>query len=188
MSKFEDGKITELVPAQSFTVKSLNAAKLGATDKKAMDAFCKKVSELQRASSAGNAYLSELSNKLKYFKTAIIDAPDQLSGSTEQLAAIEKRIVDVNTKMNGDATLSRREFETVPSITGRIGTIEGTLWTSSSAPTSTALQSYDVVASQFASVLAEIKSIDAEIKKAEVTLENNKAPYTPGRMPVWENK
>jgi hypothetical protein len=36
--------------------------------------------------------------------------------------------------------------------------------------------------------LPELKSIDGEIKKIEATLEQNKVPYTPGRIPVWNDK
>src|SRR5258706_536431 len=64
LSKFEDGKLTEIVSAQSFTVKSLNAATLPATDKKALDAFSNKVSELRRTTGAADNYKGELSNKL----------------------------------------------------------------------------------------------------------------------------
>ena len=87
--------------------------------------------------------------------------------------------------MNGDASIARREFETPPSINSRIGTIEYTLWTSTSAPTQTALQSYEVAAKQFTTTLAELKSIDGKVKEAEAALEKNKAPYTPGRFPEW---
>ena len=88
--------------------------------------------------------------------------------------------------MNGDASLSKREFEIPPSINGRIGTIEYTLWTSTSAPTQTAINSFDIAAKQFDILLPELKSIDEEIKIVEATLEKNGAPYTPGRFPEWK--
>jgi photosystem II stability/assembly factor-like uncharacterized protein len=188
LSKYVDGKLTELVAPQNFTVKPLNAAKLGATDKKALDAFCRKVSELQRVVSATDAYRSELVNKIKYIKTAILDAPAPLPGATEMVKTVEKRLTDVNTILNGDATLAKREFETVPSIAGRVGTIEYTLWNTSSAPTTTFMQSYDVASAQLTTLLTEVQSIDDAIKNIEAVLEKGKAPYTPGRMPVWEKK
>ncbi|HKR06292.1 MAG TPA: glycosyl hydrolase [Bacteroidia bacterium] len=188
LSKFEDGKITELVPAIPFVTKPLFADTLNAGDKKSLDAFAKKTSELRRATGAADSYRGELVNKIKFIKTAVIDVSSGLPGLTDQVFAIEKRLNDVNTKMNGDATLSKREFETPPSITGRIGTIEYTIWNSTSAPTQTFIQSYDVASKLFAGVLAELKSIDGEIKKVETILEQNKAPYTPGRMPEWMEK
>jgi len=188
LSKFDDGKLTEIVSAQPFTVKSLNAATLPATDKKALDAFSKKVSELRRATGAADSYKGELSNKIKFIKQAIIASSASMPGVIDQVYAIEKRLNDVETKLNGDASMAKREFETPPSINGRIGQIEYSVWYTTSAPTKTAMQSYDIAAKQFSAVLAELKSIDAEIKKVEATLEQNKVPYTPGRIPVWNEK
>jgi replication-associated recombination protein RarA len=88
--------------------------------------------------------------------------------------------------MNGDASIARREFETPPSINGRIGTIESALWYSTSAPTKTAMQSFEVASKQFAAALESLKAIDTEIKDLEAALEKAKAPYTPGRLPDWK--
>ncbi|MBK5284634.1 MAG: glycosyl hydrolase [Bacteroidia bacterium] len=188
LSKFEDGKITELVPAQPFTIKSLNASSLPPTDKKAVDTFCKKVSELRRATGAADSYRGELAGKMKFIKSAIVNVPNAITGITEQVNAIEKRLTAVDIKMNGDASLSKREFETPPSINGRIGTVESNLWTATSAPTQTGIQSLEIASKQFSGVLSEIKSIDEEIKKVEAILEKNHAPYTPGRLPEWKDK
>ena len=173
-----------MVAAQPFVIKSLNNSTLPVADKKMVDEFSRKVSELRRVSSAANNYREELVNKIKFIKTALIDAPNSLQGLTDQVYAIEKRLVDVDTKLNGDASLVKREFEISPSIKGRIGALEGSLWNSTSEPTQTAKQSYEVASKQFEKVLTEIKSIDGDIKKIETSLEQSKAPYTPGRIPV----
>ena len=186
LMKFEDGKISELVPAQPFTIKSLNAATLPASDKKALDQFCKKVSELRRATAGATEFKGELTNKIKFIKTAILDAPVAMPQVAEQVIVIEKRLQAIEVKLNGDASMSKREFETLPSINSRITGIESSLWTTTAAPTQTSLQSYETASKQFSAVLPELKSIDDEIKTVEVTLENNKAPYTPGRLPIWK--
>ena len=186
LNKFEDGKITELVGSQSFKVNSLNAASLPATDKKALDDFCKKVSEIRRAVAATDAYRSELVNKIKYMKQAFVEAPAAMPDGVAQLRNIEKRLTDLNIKLNGDASIARREFETLPSISSRIGSIEASLWLTSAAPTQTFIQSYETASRQFAPVLDELKKIDGDVNKLEDLLEQKKAPYTPGRLPVWK--
>jgi photosystem II stability/assembly factor-like uncharacterized protein len=188
MSKFEDGKLTELFPAQSFTIKPLNNSTLPVPDKKMLNDFSSRVSELRRVSAAINSYREELVDKIKHIKIAMIDAPGNFAELTNQVFVIEKRLIDVNTKLNGDATLSKREFETIPSINNRIGTIEYSLWTTTAAPTQTALSSCEVASRQLDKTMTEVKLIDVEIKKVEATLEQNKAPYTPGRMPVKIDK
>lgn len=188
LSKVVDDKITEIVAPQSFVVKALNAATLVASDKKALDAFCKKVNDLFRATSAADAYRSELVSKIKYMKQAVIDAPQPMAGVTQQIQAVEKRLREVDIKLNGDASIARREFETPPGINGRVGNVAFNILNATSAPTNTNIQSLEIAANQFANVLPEIKSIDMEIKKIEQLLEQNNAPYTPGRIPEWIKK
>lgn len=185
LSKFEDGVYSELVAGQPFKAIALNNATLPATDKKALEDFCKQVAELRRVSTASDAYRGEMVNKLRFIKQAIIETPKLPVDISKTITALEKRLTDVNTKLNGDATPARREFETIPSINGRIGTITGALWSTTAAPTTTFISSYQTAARQFTPVYNELKSIGEEIRKLENILESNKAPYTPGRLPEW---
>lgn len=188
LSKFEDGIITELVAPVSFNTKSLNADALAISEKKQLTDFCKKVGDLRRAAGSADSYRAELSNKMKYIKAAVNEAPQKLEQLPAELLAIDKKLIDINVKLNGDATLAKREFETVPSINGRIGSIEYTLWNISTAPTQTFIQSFEIASAQFTEVLQLLKEIDADIRKVETVLEQNKAPYTPGRIPDWKDK
>jgi len=185
LSKFEDGVYTELTAAQSFKAVALNNATLPATDKKALEDFCKQVAELRRVSAAADEYRSEMVNKIKYIKQVIIETPNLPLSVSKTIAALEKRLTDVNTKLNGDATLARREFESSPSINGRIGSIAGGLWTTTAAPTTNFINSYQTAARQFTPVYNELKAIGTEMKNLENILDTNKAPYTPGRLPEW---
>lgn len=187
MSKFEDGNITPLVDPEPFKVVSLNMATLPATDKKAFDDFCKKVSEIRRVSAAADSYRSELVNKMKYIKQAVFETSSSLPNLATTINNIEKRLAVVNMKMNGDASLARREFETPPSISSRVGSMESSLWGASSAPSQTFIQSYEVASRQLKPLLEEIRTIDNDIKSLEDILEQNKAPYTPGRLPQWKD-
>ena len=185
LSKFEDGQYSELVGAVPFKTATLNNATLPATDKKALEDFCKQVAELRRVSAAADEYRKEMTNKIKYIKQAIIETAKQPISVSKTVADIEKRLTDVNSKLNGDASLARREFETLPSINGRIGSIAGALWSTTAAPTTTFVNSYQVAAKQFTPVYNELKSIGMALKNLEDLLEQNKAPYTPGRLPEW---
>lgn len=185
LSKFEDGVYSELVAPQPFKAVALNNASLPAADKKALEDFCKQVAELRRVSAAADEYRSEMVNKIRYIKQAVIETPNLPLTVSKTIATIEKRLIDVNTKLNGDATLGRREFETSPSINGRIGSITGGLWRTTAAPTTTFINSYQTAARLFTPVYNELKSIGAEMKALENLLEASKAPYTPGRLPEW---
>ena len=186
MSKFEDGEYTELVAPTAFKTVSLNNSSLPAGDKKLLEQFSKKVAELRRAASATNAYRSELVNKLKFIKTALVETPGIPAAFTKEVFDIEKRLNAVNVQLNGDATLAQREFETLPSINERIQIVTGGLWNTTAGATQSFMQSFEIAGKQFEPVLAEIKSIGETVKKLEAELEKQGAPYTPGRIPDWK--
>jgi photosystem II stability/assembly factor-like uncharacterized protein len=186
LSKFEDGVYSELAPARPFRAVALNNASIPATDKKALDEFSKKAAELRRVIAATDAYREELVNKIRFIKQALIETPKMPVDISRTITGLEKRLADVNTKMNGDATLTRREFEAMPSINNRIGLVVGALWGTTAAPTTTLINSYNIAAKQFTPVYNEIKAIAAEVKGIEDQLEKNKAPHTPGRLPEWQ--
>jgi photosystem II stability/assembly factor-like uncharacterized protein len=186
LSKFEDGQYAELVSPQSFKTAPLLTVSLPAADKKAVEAFSKKLAELRRVAGAADVYKDELSDKIRYMKTAIIETPGLPLSASKTIYDLEKRLAAVNVQMNGDNTRARREFETTPSLSTRINSIIGSLWASSSSPSQTYIQSYEVAAKQFAPLLAELRSIGDEVKKLDEQLEKAGAPYTPGRIPVWK--
>jgi hypothetical protein len=63
--------------------------------------------------------------------------------------------------------------------------ITSALWSTTAAPTTTFIKSYDDAADKFDAILSSLKLIDDEIKQVEVVLEKCGAPFTPGRFPEW---
>jgi phage-related tail protein len=120
-------------------------------------------------------------------KQAVLETPKQTLEISKALQDVEKRLADVNRKLNGDASVARREFETSPAINGRIGYVIGSLWNTTAAPTQTQLNNYQIAAKQFTPVYNELKAIAEEVKRLESILEKNGAPYTPGRLPEWKS-
>lgn len=64
----------------------------------------------------------------------------------QQAYDLTRRMNAVQVQFNGDATRSRREFETLPSLNGRINLIEDGMWNTTSAPTETFKQNYTIAA------------------------------------------
>ena len=170
----------------SFEVKGLNAATLAATDKNALDAFSKKVAELRRVTAGADQYRSEAMNKIKFMKAAALDVSVGSSDVLKKIHDLEIKLKEINLLLNGNSSLASREFETLPSINTRIGNIQYSIWNASAAPTKTFVQSYDVAATQFTIVLADLNKVDTEIKELESLFEKSQAPATPGRLPVWK--
>ena len=188
MSKYEDGAYTQLTEPQSFTCKALNAASLPATDKAALENFSKKVGELRRVTGGTDEYKNELYNKLTYINAAILQTAGLSPDVARTAEALKQRLNKINTLLNGDGTLASREFEVKPSINGRVANIVFALWSTTSAPTQTMIDSYNTAAQEFTPVYNEIKSIGDEIKKLEDILNKSNAPYTPGRLPEWKGQ
>jgi hypothetical protein len=186
LSKFEDGVYSELAAPQTFKIVALNMASMAATDKKALNDFGKKVEELHRVVDGTEAFRSELLNKIKYIKQAALETAGADQSLTAEILALEKRLKDAGTKLNGDASLSRREFEAPTSINARIGSMMNGMISSTAAPTKTFVNSYEAAVRQFTPVHKEVKAIDENIKKLEQKLEQTGAPYTPGRLPEWK--
>ncbi len=186
MDKFENGSYTQLVSPQSFKIEALNMASMTASDKKVLYAFGKKASELNRAVDGTNAYSDELENKLKYIKEAVLKTPSINEDIIETITGLESRLNEVDIKLNGDAILLKREFDAPPSINGRVSSIMDGMLTTTAGATNTFITSYNDAAKEFEPVLQEVKAIDAEVKKLELLLEKNNAPYTPGRLPDWK--
>ena len=186
MGKYEAGSYVELVAAQPFKIEALNMASMPSSDKKTLFAFGKKISELNRAVDGTNAYRAELVNKLKYIREAILKAPSIKQEVMQNIFVLDKRLIDVDVKLNGDATLLKREFDAPPSINSRVSSIMDGMLTTTAGATNTFINSYNDAAKEFEPILQEVKSIDGEIKKLDLLLETNNAPYTPGRLPDWK--
>ena len=187
MSQFVDGIYTELVSPQSFKCVPLNNATLVAKDKKGYDDFCKKVTDLRRVAGGVGQYNSDLNNRLKMIKLAVVDAPKVSLETHNQIYQLEKRLENVSRSLNGDATLARREFETTPSVNNRIFSIQGDLWNSTNAPSNAQKASFDIASKQMSGVVSDLKAINTEVEKLESALEKANAPYTPGRAIEWKN-
>ncbi len=186
LSKFEDGAYTQLVAPQPFKIEALNMTGMSETDKKALYDFGKKVAELKRAVDGTNGYRNELMNRLRFMKEAALQTSAIDQSIVKDIILLERRLGEVDKKLNGDASLTRREFEAPPSINNRIGNIMEGVITTTAAPTNTSINSYTISAQQFGPLLAEVKAVGEEVKRIENILEKSGAPYTPGRVPDWK--
>lgn len=183
LSQYQDGELLALTEPVSFQVNFLNQSTLPAADRAQYDAFVRQVADLSRRFNAANGIRGELAGKLQHIQSAILEMPTATQGYLKQAYTLDQQLKAINTRMNGDATLARREFETAPTISDRIGRCEYGLWDVTAAPTQTYTEAYRLAAQDFGAALAELKLIATEITALERQLEINDAPPTPGRWP-----
>lgn len=186
MGKVVDGKYTELVPAQNFKVVPLNNTTIPVTNRAEVMAFHRKLSKLSRALMSANRLRGELQNKVRHMRVAVMNAPSAPVKILEDIRKVDKKLRKLSRTLNGDYSLSRRQFETPPSVAGRIGTVSYSLSNTTAPPTKAHKESLKIAEEEFAKVMADLKKIvNQDVKKIEAALENAGAPYTPGRMPQW---
>jgi len=185
MGKVVDGTYTELVGPTEFKVKALKNSTLPANNIEALVKFQRKVDELSRAVAGASEMHDELGNKINAIKAAVAATPDAQISMLEKARGLQKRLTEVKIKLEGDASLTRRYFETPPSISDRVNTIQYGLYSSTSEPTQTFKDAYDIASEEFKPVYEEIKAISEAVSAMEDQLDQLGAPYTPGRLPGW---
>ncbi|MBK7227594.1 MAG: hypothetical protein IPH97_01670 [Ignavibacteriales bacterium] len=101
------------------------------------------------------------------------------------------RIADENTilyrKLVDDEVLAKRNEPTYPSISARVGEVVYGMWSSTSAPTNSYRQNYQIASEEFKPVLDSLKRlVEIDLKNLESEMNKLNSPWTPGRVPDWQ--
>jgi photosystem II stability/assembly factor-like uncharacterized protein len=186
MYRYQDRSLEQIGSPQNLSCQPLNIASLPADDLEALDAFNSEVAALSRAISAADAHRGRLEEKLPYLDRAVLSVGAPEEGWLTELDGIRLQLREIDESLNGDSLLLMDEGQSRMSLKGRTDLIVSSLWTTTSAPTGTYRRAYDEAHGAFGEVLAELEAVDARISALEDELETAGAPYTPGRLPVWE--
>lgn len=189
LSKNVNGEETKLTEPVGFDVETLGLATLPAEDRAELVAFQKEVRELNRAVHAASNLVRELNDKIQHFKVALKSVTSQETELRTDIQTMEKKVGDIQRQLFGDSTMRRIDKDAEPGLSSRINRIIYDQRRSTSAPTQSQRDAFQIVAEEFPSVLAALKKIvEEDIKKIEKKLEEIGAPYTPGRVPEWKRK
>lgn len=183
MHKSENGVLSELVGKQEFKVKALENTTLPAQDRKALVAFQNDVAKLSRLIGGASQLKSELDNKVKYIDAALRQTPEAPLSLYEDVKALKVKLTSIQRRLQGDRSVSKLEIETPPSVTRRIQWVMYGMYSSTSAPTQSQRDAYQIAKEEFAPIMKELNEIEGnDIKKLENALEAAGAPWTPGRV------
>lgn len=186
MSKFDGNKFIDMGASEKFSTVLLNNTSISRADKAAIQKFNQQVGELVRSANGADAFKDELEKKIPYFKKAVLETPAMPSESYQKVLALENMLKQVEIKLNGDNLRAKYEIVAPISLRGRIGNISGTLMGTTLGPTLNQQQSLAIVTSQFEDVLKDLRAIQTEAAALEKDFEKYHAPYTPGRLPIWQ--
>ncbi len=176
-----NGVVKTLPGSQSFNVVVEGKENMSAADLASLAEFQKRVSTLQRSVSGAGDAAAAAKTRIGLLKRAAQDAPVDNKDLVAQADAFDNEINGLLNALRGG-----RENSDIPppSITSRIGDVAGSIRLSTIKPTQTQLDQYELSSSEFAPVLARLRTlIETDLPRFEKTLEDAGAPLTPGRLP-----
>jgi hypothetical protein len=185
-----DGVTTQIHPPVPFQVEVLGTPSLPTADREELLAFQKQVGELQRVVMGAAEVVEDAQEQLRYIKRAIEITPQLDPTLYPEARALELRLMDISEAMRGDPTLPRRNEPAMPGILSRIRTVVFGSYGSTSAPTATQREGYEIVAAEFEAIYDDLSQIvERDLPAFQDRLEAAGVPWTPGRgMPRWERQ
>ena len=187
LAVWADGERKALAGPVPFKAKALANVTLPAPDRAALVAFQKQVRGLAHAVGAAGAVVSELRARAGLYRTALKSVAAPTGEIFAAVRALEGKLAAVGRTLNGDRLLGRADRDAEPGLSERVNTIIGEQWTSTSAPTRSQRDNYEIVAEAFAGVREALRKILAEeVAAIDKLLDAAGAPHTPGRLPDWK--
>jgi len=181
------GELAELAPARSFETAPIGLAALPPAGRAEALAFQSRTARLQRAILGAAEAVGEARARIEHLRRAALDTPGGDPGWLDRLEALETRLDEIDIELHGDRTVAGRSEPTPPSLLDRIGRVIYGQWSSAAAPTATQRRGYEIVAGAFGPLLAELRAaIETDLAALEAEMEAAGAPWTPGRIPVWQ--
>lgn len=186
MSVYSNGTLAQVSKPIEFEANVLNVATLPASDRIALENFYKKASELYRAVRGSIETSNDLITKLGIIKTALTQTPEAPPDLTEEVNRMLNENNDIRRYLITDKTISDKNEPVPLSVNDRIQEIVYGLWSTTSAPTETMKNNYDIASDEFSALLGRIKQlVEVDLKNLETKMEQYKSPWTPGRVPEW---
>ena len=175
-----------MIAKTSFKVVGLNNQTLLASNSEELDQFRADVAETQRRINGASKLMSETSAKLKLYKHVIRTYPNTDLSLLSKTKSIETTLEKCELMLWGDRLRSSHEFETSPSISGRIGIVEYQLSSNTTGVTNTQRTNKAIAEEEYAEYKTLLDSAIVQLKALEKTLEKAKIPYIKGKDENWK--
>lgn len=189
LSKVINGEETEIAGPETFQLKTLGGSTLPATDKIALDNFIQKAAELERTFQGASSYLGDMGNTIKHIRKAAYSVAEPAPKLLADVKSLEQKLKDLEKIFWGDRIASTLDKSSKPSLSSRVWGMGYEVWNTTSAPTNTQMEQQRIASEQFKNALAQLRQLaEVDLKKIEQKLADIKAPYTPGRLPVWSEE
>lgn len=182
------GELNQLAGPVKFSTKKPDLVTLPAANYQENLEFAKEVSRLSVAMTGTTRLTNEMISKVEHIKQAIYATPEADQNLMDKARKLSAELEEINFLLNGVQPKASRE-ETPPAqvpLNIRLSSVSYGFVGNLSAITTTEKESLSILKEEFPPVLERLtKLVKTDIPSLEEELTKVNAPWTPGRMPVW---
>ena len=182
----KDGATASLISKTEFIVKSLDNRALPNSDVAELIQFRKDVAETSRQIAGSGKLMGELNDKLKYIEMAIKKYPGTDLNLLTEVESIKTDYHTASAVFWGDGIRSSHEFETVPSISGRIGMVDYQINSNRAGVTKTHRLNKKIAEEEYSEFRKSLNAMIVKTRAIEDKLKAANIPYIRGKDETWK--
>ena len=179
-------ELKHIIPETNFKVIGLNNQSLIATNTEELDQFRAEVAETQRGINGASRLIGETESKLTLYKHVIKTYPNVDLNLLAETTKIDSLLRQCKLMLWGDGLKSSHEFETVPSISGRIGIVAYQLSGNTTGVTKTQRKNKAIAEASYSEFRITLDRAIVKLKTLEKILGKLKIPYIKGKDESWK--
>jgi hypothetical protein len=189
LSKQVDGVVTQIAGPQSFEVYALGAGSMKPEDHVALAEFQQKVAHLYSAVYGSLQAANDLNARLGIITRALEQTPGAYPKLIAQADALRQKNDELLRTLRGDNVMRSKGAAVPEAIEERVQTIMENERMSSSLPSGTDQQGYEIASREFARALAQLRNlVQVDLANLQKAMQDAGAPWTPGTIPNWPEK
>jgi hypothetical protein len=175
-------EITALIPATPFEIEPITFADLTNEQRQAVINFCRQAGQLANTVQAASQLIATARAQLTELEGLTTTAPQVDPALWNEVRRLQLQLLDMEEKLTGDPTRPRRNEDALPGLQGRLQTALSGALNSTTGPTGTHRQQYDIAAGQFAELETQLRPLlERQVPKLLRQFDEAGAPWTSGR-------
>lgn len=178
---FAQGSFDTLTSVKTFEVKHLNNLTLPSTDGTLL-AFQERVNAASRRYDRFEMTYRETVSLAKDLYEALKYTPSANPADVQSVLSVQTALEAMNIVLNGDASLSKREFEALPGLGDRLSTATWGSYGMRSEVTGTMRAQLDYVEAALPALEKELLALQSKLKALETQSIKDGAPYVRGGL------
>lgn len=184
--QLKDGAVDQIIEKTSFKVVGLNNQTLAADNEVELLDFRREVAELIRKVNGSSKLMGEANDKLNLIEHALKTYPGMDLDLLKEVEQLKNTYFDLTVELWGDNIRSSHEFETAPSISGRIGTVEYQMFANTTGVTTTLQRNKAIAEKQYNEFRTKLNEFIKKISVIEQKMEDAGVPFIKGQDENWK--